>query len=140
MPNNTSKCDRCELSIIVGETHDCPLDSMTAYGLVLIEGRWYIDTVIRGIIFKNMNIKHIEPLPVPSWIIMNANTHFSTPKRDTSQDDRTIIIIIIIIFLQPMRCKSTVLLCTHHQQLLFCLSKQFLCEWGCQDFNAYRYS
>jgi hypothetical protein len=67
MPN-TSKCDRCELSTIVREKHDCPLDSMTAYGLVLIEDKWYIDTVIRETIFNNLTIKNIKPLPIPSWI------------------------------------------------------------------------
>jgi hypothetical protein len=98
MPNNTSKCDRCELSIIAGEKHDCPLDSMTAYGLVLIEDKWYIDTVIRGTIFKNLTIEGIKPLPVPSWKTMNVNTHFATPKRDTPEDDRTIILIMRLQF------------------------------------------
>jgi hypothetical protein len=94
MPTNISKCERCELSIIAGEKHDCPLDSMTAYGLVLIGDRWYIDTVIRGTIFKNLRIEGIKPLPVPTWITMNVNTQFSTPKNDTPEDDRTMIIIM----------------------------------------------
>jgi predicted glycosyl hydrolase (DUF1957 family) len=78
MTNNTNfvKCSQCELSVIAGERHECPLAGAKFVGYVLINGHWYINSVMRrkratddwGGCEDEYLLDRIEPIRVPSYL------------------------------------------------------------------------
>lgn len=65
---NIYKCSQCELSIISGEIHDCPLEAATQIGIVSVNGQWYINYVLKGHVLAECEAKIIQPIPIPSYL------------------------------------------------------------------------
>jgi hypothetical protein len=77
MTNNGNfvRCPQCELSVILGEPHECPLAAAKFVGYVLINGHWYINSVMRktatddwGGCQDEYMLDTIEPIPLPSYL------------------------------------------------------------------------
>ena len=95
---NIVRCPQCELSVIAGERHECPLAEAKFVGYALIKGHWYINSVM-----KRMNatddwggcedeylLDTIKPIPVPSYLrshnFNNKNNNYDKNKNNSHFD------------------------------------------------------
>ena len=73
---NTCKCHKCELSIIETEQHECHLENVKYVGYVLINNKWYINWIMT----EEKKSKHIQPIPIPSYILNPADESLQSDK------------------------------------------------------------
>ncbi|MGA7978369.1 MAG: hypothetical protein WB975_14125, partial [Nitrososphaeraceae archaeon] len=62
------QCSICELYIIEGEDHKCPLNGARQIGFTFINKEWFIHYVLIGDVLGEHEAKTIQPIPIPSYL------------------------------------------------------------------------
>lgn len=61
------KCEKCELQLIAGDLHVCPLENAFLVYFKKLNDSYYIDMVARKVNGK-ITVGSIPPIPIPSYI------------------------------------------------------------------------
>jgi len=86
--SNIHKCKKCELSTILGEEHQCPLEGATHIGYIMIDGHLYINWVLIGNIFRDYKSETIPPIPIPTYL-RPSDENLQSDEKDTADGDLT---------------------------------------------------